>query len=211
MSHSHDVAVGVNSSIAVYQQFSPEEDQRLLSLIEMLGTKRWSLLAHHMQTRTAKQCRERWHYYLNPELNKGPWTAQEDRILAEKHRELGNRWTEIAKFLPGRTNCLAKNRWNVILRAQQSKIAPPVKQPLMWPSEMDFKTLPPLIIRGKMTSQPNPIRLCKHYAKPQNRLNFSATLRPFCAADRKTPKRIACFDGSIKGTSTWNWTKITSC
>jgi hypothetical protein len=94
---------------------------------------------------------------LNPALNKGPWTAQEDRILAAKHRELGNRWTEIAKFLPGRTNCLAKNRWNAILRAQQSKIAPSVKQPLMWPppSEIDFKTLPPLIIRGTATSPPN--------------------------------------------------------
>jgi myb proto-oncogene protein len=137
--------------------FSPEEDQQLLGLIEELGTKRWSLLAHHMQTRTAKQCRERWHCYLNPAVNKGPWTAEEDRILAEKHRELSNRWTEIAKFLPGRTNCLAKNRWNALLRAQQSQIAAPVKQPLTWQplSEMDFKTLPPLIIRGTTTSPPN--------------------------------------------------------
>ncbi|KAE8124243.1 hypothetical protein FH972_019145 [Carpinus fangiana] len=102
-------------------QWTIEEDRLLIQLVQQFGVRKWSHIAQMLPGRIGKQCRERWHNHLRPDIKKDTWSEEEDKVLIEVHAEIGNKWAEIAKSLPGRTENSIKNHWNATKRRQYSK------------------------------------------------------------------------------------------
>lgn len=93
------------------QKFTAAEDAKLIELVNHFGLHSWKKVASLMESRSSRQCRERYSNYLSPELKNGPWTAKEDRSLIEKVKLYGQRWSIIARYFPTRSDVNLKNRY----------------------------------------------------------------------------------------------------
>ncbi|XP_057736259.1 transcription factor MYB61-like [Arachis stenosperma] len=97
--------------------WSPEEDEKLLMHITKYGHGCWSSVPKQAGLqRCGKSCRLRWINYLRPDLKRGTFSQEEENLIIELHGVLGNRWSQIAAQLPGRTDNEIKNLWNSCLK-----------------------------------------------------------------------------------------------
>ncbi|XP_072954420.1 transcription factor MYB61-like [Typha angustifolia] len=113
--------------------WSPEEDEKLLKHITHYGHGCWSSVPKLAGLeRCGKSCRLRWINYLRPDLKRGSFSQEEEDLIIELHAVLGNRWSQIAAQLPGRTDNEIKNLWNSCIKKKlkQKGIDPNTHKPI---------------------------------------------------------------------------------
>ncbi|XP_062181763.1 myb-related protein MYBAS1-like isoform X2 [Phragmites australis] len=106
--------------------WTEQEDMQLVCTVRLFGDRRWDFIAQVSGlNRTGKSCRLRWVNYLHPDLKHGRMSPQEEHLIIELHARWGNRWSRIARRLPGRTDNEIKNYWRTHMRkkAQERKMS----------------------------------------------------------------------------------------
>ncbi|KAL2635748.1 hypothetical protein R1flu_007227 [Riccia fluitans] len=107
------------------------EDAILVAYVTKHGEGNWNSVQKHSGLyRCGKSCRLRWANHLRPNLKKGAFTPEEERMIIELHSKLGNKWARMAAQLPGRTDNEIKNYWNTRIK-RRMRAGLPVYPPEM--------------------------------------------------------------------------------
>jgi len=115
-------------------QWTKEEDMILIKAIQEhddlddthFDPADWARIAKRLNGRSEMQCFNRWRNVLHPEKmlekerhhqyqkgTKRPWTEEEDRMVIKLVKAYGpQKWTHIAKRLPGRIGKQCRERWH---------------------------------------------------------------------------------------------------
>lgn len=97
--------------------WSPEEDVKLMNHVSKYGHGCWSYVPKLAGIeRGGKSCRLRWLNYLRPGLKRGAFSVEEEDLIVRLHSILGNRWSQIAARLAGRTDNEVKNFWHSFIK-----------------------------------------------------------------------------------------------
>lgn len=99
--------------------FTPQEDDKLSKLVKFFVKKsaiNWQYISQQMETRSARQCKDRWTNYLNQRINHTEFTPDENHFILKKVNEIGKKWRKIAAQMKNRTDVSVKSQYRKLMR-----------------------------------------------------------------------------------------------
>lgn len=73
------------------------EDAILVDYVKKHGEGNWNAVQKYSGlSRCGKSCRLRWANHLRPNLKKGAFSAEEEKLIVELHAKMGNKWARMA-------------------------------------------------------------------------------------------------------------------
>ena len=102
-------------------KFTAVEDALIIDIARKMTEIDWKTVAEILGTRTPRQCRERYHNYLAPNVSNKNWTPEDDKLLEEQYLIFGPQWAKIRARFPGRSCVNIKNRWAKMMASKQRR------------------------------------------------------------------------------------------
>lgn len=102
--------------------WKPDEDDLLRQAVQKYGPGKWALAAQSVPGRSNHQVRQRWMFYLDPTINKQPLTDAEYNIILREQSQIGNKWMDIARLLPGRYVDIAESHVGMMCIASSAPV-----------------------------------------------------------------------------------------
>jgi hypothetical protein len=153
----------------------------LKQLVNKFGPRNWKIISDKLITRSPVQCLHRWTKILQPGLKKGPWTIEEDNLLAEwVNKEGPCKWSLCGEFIKGRSGKQCRERWFNTLN--------PVVIKGSWTAKEDFLIFELFSKYGSRWSQITSHLKGRSENSIKNR--FYSTLRRICAENKKMASNI---------------------
>jgi len=102
-------------------KWTEEEDKLVIELANKFNFK-WKLVASDYKHRSLTQIKQRYYNCLDPAINRGIFSEEEDLLLMEKFKIHGADWKKISDFFLNRPSNLIKNRFYTKIRNAQKGI-----------------------------------------------------------------------------------------